>query len=424
MPSGKTARIRGIQAHGDQQTTVESGVRAAVNLTGIEKDEIDRGDTLTIANALESSMRIDGKVRLLKDASMTLQQNNEIDFFAGSAEVPAKVTLLEVDELAPGGEGWVQFRLARPLALLKGDRFILRRLSPSETIGGGVVIDPAPVRHKRFRADVVASLETRASGSLEELILAQASPGPIAKSSLIKAVGDEHEATTLEAAVAALLETEQLARLSESADPARELLIAREAWNHLSEQLINTLASFHLSNPVRAGMPREELRRRSGLDQRIFDVVLVFGADEERWVDDGALVRLPSFAISLTPADRIIADQYLAEVRLGRFSPPAPNGAGVAPNILTALTETGELVRVGDGVFYDPDVLAEIEKSVIDHLDQHGSISLAEFRDRFDTSRKYAQAVLEYFDRVRVTRRVGDVRRRYPRGGVSNLEES
>ncbi|MEX2314789.1 MAG: selenocysteine-specific translation elongation factor, partial [Thermomicrobiales bacterium] len=178
LPDGIRARVRGIQSHGRKSERGLPGARTAVNLSGIERDAIARGDVLTTPGWLEPTTILDVRLRLTRDTPAALEQNDPIDFFIGAAETLGNVTLLDAERLPPGGEGWVQIRLAQAVAVVAGDRFIIRQPSPSLTIGGGQVIDPRPRRHRRFRSEVIQALETKATGTpLERLIEALAS-GP------------------------------------------------------------------------------------------------------------------------------------------------------------------------------------------------------------------------------------------------------
>jgi selenocysteine-specific elongation factor len=172
VPSGRAARIRGLQTHRTKIEEAVPGSRVAVNLTGVGKHEIETGEVVTVPGWLNPTVLVDVQLRYLSDAPQPLKHNAEVDFFCGAAEVPARVRLLGTEALAPGGAGWAQLRLSRPVALVRGDRFILRWLSPSITVGGGVVVDPAPRRrHRRFRPEVIERLETLAHGTPEEIVL-------------------------------------------------------------------------------------------------------------------------------------------------------------------------------------------------------------------------------------------------------------
>ncbi|MGD8597885.1 MAG: selenocysteine-specific translation elongation factor, partial [Anaerolineae bacterium] len=172
QPSGLKARIRGLQTHKEKIEEAVPGSRVAINLTGVSKDEIARGEVVTVPGWLRPTMLVDCHLRYLPDAPLPLKHNAAVNFFSGAAETQARVRLLGTRTLAPGDEGWVQIRLAQPVTLVKGDRYIIRQPSPSVTIGGGIVVNPFPGRrHRRFRPEVIEQLETLAHGTPEEILL-------------------------------------------------------------------------------------------------------------------------------------------------------------------------------------------------------------------------------------------------------------
>jgi selenocysteine-specific elongation factor len=418
LPSGQTTRARGLQVHGVKVGRAEPGSRVAVNLAAIATDEVKRGDVLAAPGQLSASYRFDARLKLLAAAPVVLEQNSEVDVFVGAAETPAKITLLDRDQLEPGDEAWVQFRLRDPVAVVRGDRFIVRRPSPSITIGGGEIIDPAPARHKRFREDVIDELETLALGSPEEIVLQSIQDCP-------------HEFRTLRQRPPAGLSRSQAdeainhmlasgaARLLGGAggrDPKpADYVVATAAWQTLEQRLENVVATFHEVQPLRRGMPREELKSRAGISgpPRLFDLVLATAEADGTLVDDGETVRLADFRIVLDFARRGLADRFLAALEAQPTAPPAPGDFGIDPDTLGALIDLGDVVKVADGVVYARQAFATIEREVLALIDRDGSLTLSQFRDHFGTSRKYAQATLEYLDQQRVTRRVDNERVRY-----------
>ena len=178
-PGQRTARVRGLQSHQAKVARALPGSRTAVNLSGVTTEDVHRGDVLAPPGLMRPGQRLDARLRLLASSPVSLKQNDEVDFFTGAAELPARVTLLDRERLDPGDSAWVQLRFRAPIAVLKGDRFIVRRASPSETIGGGEIVDANPVRHKRFRPETVAALETLAAGSPDEIVLQVLEQRPI-----------------------------------------------------------------------------------------------------------------------------------------------------------------------------------------------------------------------------------------------------
>ncbi|MDQ4099685.1 MAG: selenocysteine-specific translation elongation factor, partial [Chloroflexota bacterium] len=428
FPSERLTRVRGLQTHKSKSDRAQPGSRVAVNLGGVTVDQIRRGDVLAPPNALTPSHRLDVRLRLLPDAPVTLAQNHAVDLFIGAAEVSARVTLLDRETLEPGDDGLVQLRLAEPVAVLKGDRFIVRRASPSETIGGGEVIDAAPVKHRRFRDEVVSALETLEQGSPAEIVLQALSTEPQEVRSLRGGRLSGLSDVQIDEALRSLIADGEVVVLGATAPDVPKpgtVVVAAATWQRLVDRIVDILRRFHDAQPLRRGLPREELKRRLGIaSPRLFDEIMATTERLNVTSGDGQMVRLADFRIELDPARRAAADRFLVALRAQPYAPPAPSELAVDVDTIGALVDLGEVVRVGEGVVFAPEAFAAIRREVVDLLERDGSITLAGFRDHFATSRKYAQATLEYLDQLRVTRRVGDVRVRFAGVGASHDEES
>ena len=417
-PRGLPTRVRGLQTHQAKRDLATPGSRTAVNLGNLAVEDLRRGDVLAPSGALKPSSRLDVRLLLLPDAPLSLEQNDEVDLFVGAAEQTAWLTLLDRERLEPGETGWVQLRLREPVAVLSGDRFIVRRPSPSLTIGGGEIVDPHPPRHRRFRPEVLRALDTLAAGTPEEILLQALTEQPVEARSLDAGAAAGLGAARIEAALATLIDDGRVIVLgrADSEIPPRptDFLVAAATWPNLRERLLATLTQYHEAFPLRKGMPKELLKSRLRLGSpRLFEVTIATARIENVIADDGQTVRMSDFAIRLDSDKRAVADRYLAALAAAPYAPPAPAEFGVDPDTLGALLDRGEVVKVGDGVIFLPAAAAEIEGEVLRLIDQNGSLTLAAFRDHFRTSRRYAQAILEYLDQRRVTRRVGDERVRY-----------
>jgi selenocysteine-specific elongation factor len=323
------------------------------------------------------------------------------------------VTLLDAERIDPGQDGWIQIRFPRPVATVRGDRFILRRPSPSETIGGGLVIDPHPRRHRRFRKEVIEGLEALASGSPEEILLQTLGNQPRELRDLYRAITLPED--DIRDAAYTLLASEDIIHLKrgatvESTLAPSDFLLAWGAYRDLLDRVQKMLGEYHQKNPLRKGMAKEEVRSRVDMPQRAFEELVARAANAGVIVDEGNVIRRPQHEIRFTPEQRQQIDKYLAALQSEPFSPPAPGQFGLDLDLVMALSETSEVVRIDDSVVFTRAAFEDMQQQVLGLIDQHGSITLAQFRDHFGTSRKYAQAVLEYFDNQRITRRVGDER--------------
>jgi selenocysteine-specific elongation factor len=408
LPAGLRGRVRGLQSHGRKTQHAQPGARTAVNLSGIDRAQVARGAVLTSPGWLTTTTLLDAQVRLTADAPGPLEQNQAVDVFIGAAEAAAHVTLLDRQRIEPGESGWVQLRFSAPLVATAGERFIIRQPSPSLTIGGGRVIDTHPRRHRRFRADVISALETRASGTPEERFVQALAAGPQELRSVADALGiDSGEARTLLGALG-----DQVVKLGSSGAVATpNTWLARADWlARLLATLAGLLEQHHRAQPLRRGAAREEVRSRLGLNGRVFDALTQTLAGAGQLVDLGGVLALPGREIALSAEQQRAADRFVAALDANPNAPPAPAEFGISAELLAALADQGTLVRGADGVVFGAARLAEIQRETLRLLERQPSLTLAQFRDHFGSSRKYAQALLEYFDQQRVTRRVGDAR--------------
>ena len=415
LPARLKARVRGLQTHKHKIENAVPGSRVAVNLSGLSTDQVKRGDVVTLPGWLEPTQLADGSLDYLADAPRELRHNQLVEFFSGSAEVPAHVRLLGTRSLAPGQRGWVQLRLAERVPLVKGDRFIIRQPSPSLTIGGGVVVDPLPRRrHRRFRPEVIQRLETLAHGTPADLLLETLDRrGPLPARTLVAEAG--LPAATAAETLSQLLREGQVFFLSAGPDEASagaQILASVAGWASLLGRLTGELASFHTSQPLRPGMPREALKSRLKLETRLFNEALARAAREGALVESEGLVRLPDHAVRFQPEQQAAVDRLLLQFSRSPTTTPSYKEAvaAVGEDVLLALIETGRLVRLSPEVLLLAETYRELVAWVKDTIGRHGSVNVGQVRDAFDTSRKYALALLEHLDDQRVTKRVGDER--------------
>jgi selenocysteine-specific elongation factor len=420
QPSGLKARIRGLQTHKQKIERAVAGSRVAINLTGVSTDEISRGEVVTTPGWLRPTTLIDCQLRYLADAPIPLKHNAPVDFFSGAAESQARVRLLGKRILAPGDDGWVQLRLDKPVALVKGDRFIIRQPSPSVTVGGGRVVNPFPGRrHRRFRAEVIERLETLAHGSPEEILLQDLERqqpcevrGLMGRTSLSRQQAQD--------SLAALLENGQVFALDSSspaAVPESGFLVTRSGWGGMRERIEALLGEYHRSFPLRAGMPREEVKSRLArhvpkLTPRLFGEILARGMTEGWLAETGGALRLASHQPVFSAKQQQAVDYLLYTFRQEPYTTPsvAQCEEQVGGEVLNALIEQGQLVRLNEDVIFMTETYEEMRERLVAHLREQGSITVAQVRDMFGASRKYALALLGYLDEKRITRRVGDER--------------
>jgi selenocysteine-specific elongation factor len=399
QPSGKRGRIRGLQSHKNQVDTIQAGSRAAVNVSGIEREDAARGQVLVYPNQLQPTTLVDVHFRHLKDTGRALKHNAEVKFFSGTAEANAYVRLLAVETLAPAEESWLQLRLEKPLALARGDRFILRYPSPAQTIGGGVIVNAHPAkRWRRFQPSVIHELEMELNGSpLERLVQAAVEPlKPRALQELTGYSDGELNATIADALIQGLL--------CELPDGT---YLAEAQRQNLIQQMTRDLALFHQQNRLRVGMSREELRSRYRLKNAFFSMLL---DTQSEIVDQGDVVQLTTHHIQFTPAQETHIAELMA--KMNNYTPPSFFEAAqvVGEEVLRALIERGNIMQVQDDMIFARHIYEEMVTATFEIIDSQGSINAKTLRDRFNTSRKYAIGLLEYLDAQGMTKRLGDDR--------------
>lgn len=407
LPQGKEGRVRGLQTHKQAEEKALPGGRTAINITGVSVDQIERGNVLVHPETYQPSKMIDVWCKLLPDADSPLQHNTEVKFFLGAAEVMARVRLLGVQELEPGKDTFLQLMLQEPVVALRMDRFIIRRPSPPATIGGGQVVDPHPKkRHKRFNTDRLQELERLLIGTPEEILLQTAQKiGPASLDKIIEISGLELDPA--KTAGDLLIEQGDLVPLN-----GKRLILTEDTVSRFRLRIRETLAAFHHKNPLRPGMPREQLKSQVDLAANVFDALISQMAADAILEEKGAKVRMRDHEVIFSQQQQAQINNLLTQFETAPYAPPTVKQSeeAIGVDLVTALVETGRLIQVGEDVLLKPEAFENMRDAVINHIEEHGAITLAELRDKFDTSRKYAVAVLEYLDQAGITIRRGDSR--------------
>ncbi|MGH2536438.1 MAG: selenocysteine-specific translation elongation factor [Candidatus Promineifilaceae bacterium] len=405
QPSGRVARLRGLQVHGEKVESAGPGTRLALSLVGVEKSELGRGDVLAAPGVVTPTRLADVSYQHRPEASAPLRHNDEVKVFSGTAELLARVRLLGRRQLEPGEKGWLQLAFSRPLALAAGERFILRRPSPPATIGGGTVLDPAPGRrHARFRPNTIARMESLTAGGIEGWLLAMAErlqPAPAEE--LIGRSGQPPAAA--EAALNKLLGDGHLVKLG-----ALWLTAGRHA--DLERRIETALGDYHRRLPLRRGMPREELRSRLKLTSDLFQALIDDALGRGRVTQAGPLLALAGHRVELDGAQIQAAEAAQARLAAASAVPPPAKEirAELGDELFLALLDAGRLRQINPDVVYEAAGYSNLKAQIVGHLRQHGRLNAAQLRDLLATSRKFAIAWLEHLDAEHITRRVGDER--------------
>ncbi len=398
QPGGLRGRIRGLQRHGGKVERLAPGTRAAVNVSGIRTEQLHRGMVLAARDVLKPAYALDVRLKATDILSHPLAHDAGVTFLSATAESEAKVRFLDRDELAAGETGWAQLVLESPVAVLPHDSCIVR--TPNETVAGGPIAAVNPRRHRRNHLPILEALERQLEASPAERLADLLAAGPLPRAAIGPALG--LEPGDAEAAATELLED---ARALEHGP-----LLAGRPWldsarGRLAEAVREDLAE----HPLRPSVPREHLRSRLGLEPQLFELVVAESTAGGGLVErPGGGLHPPGYAVALTAAQQEQADAFVEAVRAGGASPPTES---LPPtDLLAYLAGEGLVEDTGSGVVFEAGVYAGLVDRVREHIEANGSVSLAEVRDLFDTSRKYAQALLEHLDATHVTRRVGDVR--------------
>ena len=423
LPSDKRrSRARGLQVHGHATQEAKAGERTAINLQGIELDEVARGQVLAPAGRLAASSMLDVRLTLLKSAPRSLRSRSRVHLHIGTAEVLARVVLLGQNELAPGGTCFAQLRLESPALALPTDHFIVRSYSPAVTIGGGVIVDPLPHKHRlREGATVVSQLEKLVSADESEriaLLVEMAGERGMSYAELAARSGSTDE--TIKRTADSLTKTKRL--IAAVSNPL--LLIGRTEFENLAKQVRALLKDFHSRQPLESGMSREEVREKifANLSPDIFRAVIIQLSDRNELVAEKDLLRLAAHRVALS-ADEQAAKDHLAEIYARAALQPisleeaiaqAGSQFGIdqarAQRFAQMLVNSGDLVKVADLVFHRS-AIETLRQTLQGYKAEHGAkLDVGAFKDLTGISRKYAIPLLEYLDRQRVTRRVGDAR--------------
>ena len=407
LPAGRLVRIRGLQQHNQPVEEARPGSRTAVNLSGLDHSEVHRGDVLALPGTLPASRRLDARLYLLPGAAQPLRHRQKLLMYHETAEVMVEISLLEADELAPGGSGWVQLFAAEPVVALDGDRFILRVPSPAATVAGGVIVDHAPRRHRRRDPALISNLAAREGADPATAAVLELGKHPWG-------LRDSELAGFLGVPSGQLVEV--LAPLTE-AGVVRRLpsgWLGRDQWDGLQSRVTSSLEAYHRAQPLRRGMPKEELRSRTSIPAEIFAEVLGLLADEGRIVERGGEVAVAAHKQLLSAEQQTGLGAFIAELESHPFNPrplaELMRKHALTPALLQYLVADGRIVRVNEDTVFARSAYDEAVRVLCAHLAEHRTLTVAAARDLLGSSRRYVLPLLEWLDAQKVTRRVGDDR--------------
>ncbi|EKU93434.1 SelB translation factor [Alloiococcus otitis] len=406
-PQKIQTKIKNIQIHKEDVETAYAGNRTALNLAKVDLDQVSRGDILT-TGPLKASYMLDVKVTCLPHSPYALELWDRVHVYLGSREVLARLVPIGSERVEPGQEGYLQLRLEDEVTVKKGDRFVLRSYSPLYTIAGGVVLDEAPDKHRRFNDEVIKSFEVKESGDLATLtlyFLDHRSFGLTSQKEIANYLNVEHQ--ELEVTLEDLLADQQVYQFGQG-------YISENLLDQFTDQVVKLLQDYHETYPIRSGMPLEELRGNfTQVEEKDRDLLLEHLDQEEVISQDDNTVRLASFDPSLSEEQGQVKTNMEKTYKEAGFKPPKVKEVvgddPVKVEILRSMVDH-ELVRIDKEVYLHQDAYQAGKEAAIEKIKADGSITLPDFRDLLGTSRKYAVSFLETLDNQGVTKRLGDKR--------------
>ena len=413
-PIGKECKIRNIQVHGQNQDKCYAGQRVAINLSNVKKKEISRGCVLAPKNSMKNTDLLDVKLKVLEDSMRILTNHERLHLYTGTSEILCRAVLLDKEQIGPGEEGLVQLRLEEEIAVKRGDRFVVRFYSPMETIGGGIVLEPNPVRKKRFDAQAIEELKKKESGSLGDVMELQ-----------IKEHGDTM-ITLAELAKVMAHSVDELKEYLEELEESGTIFVFpmkkdTYLWHRDSEfavrqKIEETLQKYHSEHPYRYGMKKAEIHNTflKKIKPNIFDAYIermtgenVYGRREEYLSLPG--YEVPKDAMYLQ-TEKLIEDTFekagydfvrFSEIDFGKIP------RQTAEDVVLMMIDEGKVLRINEEMFTMKHLMDEAKEKIQNHLKEENLITIAEVRDMFSTSRKSAKPILEYMDSIKVTKKTG-----------------
>ena len=417
-PQQKEVRVRSLQVHNEMVSEVGPGHRVGINVAGVDKDEIDRGDVLATSDSLEVTDFIDGRLNILKDSPMILNHGDRIRFHIGAREVLGRVYMIEKEQLLPGDGGLVQFRLEENIVGRYKENFVIRRYSPMTTIGGGVIIDNNPPYRKKLDKEAVEELKIKENGTKKERIALELNLEN--DYSLNKKEIAKRTNISLENIENLIYEMVNEGEIIEFNAANIKTYLHKNTYNNLKEEILDLLEEFHQNYSLRPGYPKEELRKTISLNlsKKEFDYLLSQLKNSKKINLKGSKIALKDFEIDYSPEEKEIKNKII-EIFKDNFMPPTKDDLEDEINndkekileVFQSLTNEDLIIKIAHNIYFHKETIDKAEKLLKNYLSEKETIELSEFRDLLNSSRKYALPLLEYFDQKDFLIRKGDKRK-------------
>lgn len=413
-PSQNEVRVRSLEVHNKEAETAYPGQRVGINLSGIDKDEIDRGDVLATPDSLINTKFLDGRLTVLKNVPLIVEHGDRIRFHIGAKEIIGRVYLLDKEELLPGESGLVQYRLEEEVVARYNENYVIRRYSPMTTIGGGNILDTHPHRRKRFNEKSIEELNKKEKLNDKERI------------EFITKLNKEETVNTKYLIKKSSLRENKIDEILNKLNKENKVIyfdkgstrtwIHKENYYELEEEIIKKLNQFHEDHRLKTGISKEELRTKLSikLDNVEFNQLLNDLENKDKINIKSSFVKLFKHKIELNKKEIEIKKEILEEFEKNIFMPPQAeeiiNNDTKREEVFNYLVEQGKIIHLKEDLFFLSSAVKEAKNILVDYLEKNQEITLAEYRDLLDSSRKYTLALLEYFDQNNITKRIGEKR--------------
>ena len=411
LPGEIKTKVRGLQSHSHDVQMVKTGDRAAINLQGVEKKQITRGSQIAEPGYIQSINEVGVKLQLLSSSRKPIVQNQRIRIHLGTQEVMARVALTKGKSLKPGDGCPALLRLEHPLVATRGDKFIIRSFSPVVTIGGGEILEVLiEEKWKVLKGKLQSLFDSPNSQQLLQLVQ-QEGAKPMTLEKLQYRLG---------------ISIEQINKIVEENEAFFWLvhkqgkwILTHEQWDELQNRVQKFINEYHKKNPFQAGAQKEEIRQNLDCEENILDALLQKMQDEKTIIQEGKVWHSPKFKVTLSNEEDALQSNLLSQLNeegftssnLSQLSKKTGNSKDKLMRLLAIAEQQGKLLRINGNLMFTQTNLLKLQKKVAQHFSNHSEMSVSEFKELAETSRKYAVPLLEYFDKKKITFREGNFRK-------------
>lgn len=414
-PQGLESRIRGIQVHNREVKEVSAGLRTAINLQGLEKEELERGNVVATKESLRPTRIVDVVFHLLSSAPRKVKNRSVVRFHTGTAEIISTIVLLDRDELIPGQTCFAEIRLEEPTAVMSQDRYVLRSYSPIRTIGGGEILNALPQKKKRFSAAALAELKVLSSGTLTEVTEQYIAAGRFAGTEYSQLPFLTNASKKKLDEIVKALQAQKRVILY---DKEKGVFIHAEHYKKAREEILNTLTRYHRDFPLKTGLLKEELRSRTvgSNNAKLFNSLITHLTQDGVIVQEKESLRLKEHRVTLARDQEDVRRQIEDIYRKSGIQPPyfkeikEKFPGNTATDVMGVMVKDGILIKVKEDLYFHREVIEELKERLVGFLRDRGEIDTPQFKEMTNASRKYTIPLLEYFDITQLTMRVGDKR--------------